>query len=203
MHDLSDTTLRVAVIGPTAIAVTAAAAGLDASLCERAAEDAGAGLALRGYTVVLVPDRGVGELAARAYRTAGGPRLLGIIPHGGTAAQNDSSHCESHRHLCHETIEDLTWTGQHERLCQLCDVLLCIGLSCGTIAEIAWTKWVGNRPVFVLRPLVSGIPPEIEAETDLRWFDDLNSAFRHLDALAAQRAGTTADLTSEALPGSR
>jgi predicted Rossmann-fold nucleotide-binding protein len=176
--------MKVGIIGPTDIDVTSSAAGLDAAVCKQTALAAGAGLAQRGDTVVLVPDRGVALLAAQAYRAAGGPHLIGIIPHGGTSAQAATTCCENHRDLCHETVEDLSWNAQHERICQLADVLVCIGMSCGTIAEIAWTKWVGNTPVIVIRPLVSGIAPEVEAETDLRWVEDLNSVYELLDALA-------------------
>jgi hypothetical protein len=83
---------------------------------------------------------------------------------------------------------DLTWTGQHERICQLSDVLLCIGLSCGTLSEIAWTKWVGNTPVVVLRSLVSGIPPEMAAETELLWVEDLEAFYRWIKRPAGIRS---------------
>nr|MBC7244042.1 hypothetical protein [Chloroflexota bacterium] len=178
--------MLVGIIGPTDIQVTSRAAGLDPSVCERVAKAAGAGLAQRGYEVVLVPDRGVALLAAQAYREAGGRRLIGIIPHGGTSAQEATACCERHRHLCHETVEDLTWTGQHECIAQLADVLVCIGLSCGTIAEIAWTKWVGQTSVVIIKPLISGIPPEVEAETNLHWVEDLDGVYQFLEKLAAQ-----------------
>jgi len=177
--------MKVGIIGPTDIDVTSGAAGLDAAVCKRTAAAVGEGLARRGYAVALVPDRGVAVLAAQAYRAAGGPRLIGIIPHGGTSAQAATTCCESHRELCHETVEDLSWTAQHERICQLADVLVCIGMSCGTIAELAWTKWVGNTPVIVIRPLVSGIPPEVQAETDVRWVEDSAGVYELLDAMAS------------------
>ncbi|HQJ51085.1 MAG TPA: hypothetical protein PKW05_04850 [Anaerolineae bacterium] len=176
--------LRVAVIGPTDIAVTSRAAGLDPDLCRQAAGLAGTELARRGCTVVLVPDRGVALVAAEAYRRAGGPHLVGIVPRGGTSTQQATSCCEEHRSLCDEVIEDLTWSEQHERICQLADVMLCIGLSCGTIAEVAWTKWTGQHPVIVVRSLVSGIPPEVLAEIDVRWVEDLDEALSEIDALA-------------------
>ena len=176
--------MKVGIIGPTDIDVTSRAAGLDPAVCKSTAMAAGEGLARRGHSVVLVPDRGVAVLAAQAYREAGGSHLIGIIPHGGTSAQAATTCCESHRNLCHETIEDLSWNAQHERICQLADVLVCVGMSCGTIAELAWTKWVGDTPVIVIRSLVSGIPPEVEAETDVRWVEDLTGVYELLDALA-------------------
>ena len=176
--------MRIGVIGPTDISKTALAAGRDPAACERAAKEAGKGLATRGYDLVVVPDRGVGLLAARAYHAAAGRRLIGIVPNGATSGQAATSRCDEHRHLCDEVVDDLDWTKQHERICQLSAVLLCIGISCGTMSEIAWTKWVGNTPVIVIRPLISGIPPEVEAETDLRHVQDVQGAFRILAEMA-------------------
>lgn len=176
--------MRVGVIGPTDIERTAMAAALDPTACERTAREAGAELARQGYDVVVVPDRGVGLLVAEAYRMACGPLLIGIVPSGGTPGQEATNRCEQHRHLCDEVVGELQWTEQHERICKLSDVLLCIGLSCGTISEIAWTKWVGDTPVIVLRSLISAIPPEVEAETDLRWADCLEGALRLLHQIS-------------------
>jgi hypothetical protein len=178
--------MRVGIIGPTDIDTTSTAAGLDPAVCKRVARQAGEGLACNGFEVVVVPDRGVGLLAAEAYRSAGGRRLVGIIPRGGTCGQQESSCCDQHRHLCHEIVENLEWTAQHERICQLSDVLLCIGLSCGTISEIAWTKWVGNTPVVIIEPLVSGIPPEIGAETNLHCVQGLDGFYEVVERLAQE-----------------
>jgi predicted Rossmann-fold nucleotide-binding protein len=175
--------MRVGIIGPTDIHKTALAAGRDPAASERAAREAGEGLATRGYDLVVVPDRGVGLLAAEAYRAAGGRRLIGIVPKGGTSGQAATCRCDEHRHLCDEVVDDLDWTEQHERICQLSAVLLCIGISCGTMSEIAWTKWVGNTPVVVIRPLISGIPPEVEAETDLRYVQDVEGVLRVLEEI--------------------
>jgi hypothetical protein len=178
--------MRIGVIGPTDIDTTSTAAGLDPAVCKRVARGAGESLARSGFEVVVVPDRGVGLLAAEAYRNAGGRRLVGIIPQGGTFGQQATCCCDQHRHLCHEIVDDLEWTAQHERICQLSDVLLCIGLSCGTISEIAWTKWVGNTPVVIIEPLVSGIPPEMVSETDLHCVESLDEFYEVVERLAQQ-----------------
>jgi len=178
--------MRIGVIGPTNIQVTSAAAGLDPDVCAGVARAAGKGLAERGYGLIVVPDRGVGLLAGQGYRAAGGPWLTGIVPHSGTSGQGAASRCRENRRLCHQVVDDLRWTEQHERICQLADALLCIGISCGTLSEIAWTKWVGATPVVVIRSLISGIPPEMEAETDLRWVDELEHVYPCLQAIAEE-----------------
>ncbi len=84
--------------------------------------------------------------------------------------------------MCDVVIDDLTWHEQFPRICQLAEIMLCIGLSCGTMGEIVWTKWVGGPPVVVIAPLISGIPPEIMAETDIRLVSDLEDFCEILDS---------------------
>jgi hypothetical protein len=78
--------------------------------------------------------------------------------------------------LCDETHTDLTWLEQHARIVELADAMICVGLSCGTICEIAWTKWMKKIPVYIIRGLSSAIPPEIAAETDLHYCDSVEEA---------------------------
>jgi hypothetical protein len=51
------------------------------------------------------------------------------------------------------------------------------------MGEIVWTKWVGGPPVVVVAPLISGIPPEIAAETDIRLVSDLEEFWGILDSV--------------------
>jgi hypothetical protein len=83
-------------------------------------------------------------------------------------------------------IDDLTWPEQFPRICQLAEIMLCIGLSCGTMGEIVWTKWVGGPPVVVIEPLISSIPPEIIAETDVRLVADLEGFWEVVDSVGFQ-----------------
>ncbi|NIO72256.1 MAG: hypothetical protein GTN71_25335 [Anaerolineae bacterium] len=178
--------MKVAIIGPTDVPKVASAAGLEAEAYQRCVTEAATELARRGHELVVVPDRGIALWAAEVYRQAGGPKVIGLIPSGGTGIQEEISECQKHRHLCDVVIEDLTWPEQFPRICQLAEIMLCIGLSCGTIGEIVWTKWVGGRPVVVIEPLISGIPPEIRAETDIRLVADLEGFWEILDSVGLQ-----------------
>jgi hypothetical protein len=42
--------------------------------------------------------------------------------------------------------------------------MVCVGLSCGTLAELAWTKWTPGPPVALVRGTMSRVPPEMLAE---------------------------------------
>ena len=45
---------------------------------------------------------------------------------------------------------------------------------------------MGKTPVIVLRSLISAVPPEVEAETDLRWEDDLEHALQLLRQISEE-----------------
>lgn len=160
--------MKIAVIGPSNIDRVAVSAGIDPARIREAAMEAGRLIAEAGHELVVVPDQGVPVIAAQAYREAGGPRINGLIPASGYSAAGSTSRVQRNSVMCDETHSDLTWLEQHSRIVELADAMICIGLSCGTICEIAWTKWTKKIPVFLVRSLVSAIPPEIAAETNLR-----------------------------------
>ncbi len=179
--------MKVAVLGPTNIAAVAASAGLNPDDYVRLAREAGAALAAAGYQLVVVPDRGVAVHAAYAYREAHGPRLIGLFPSGGNGVLDASAvELDEHRHLCDQAIDGLTWDVQHPRICALSDIMLVIGLSCGTMGELIWSKWT-RTPAVVLRPLISGIPPEVLAEAPIHLVPDLAGFFALAPALAGGR----------------
>lgn len=178
--------MRVAVIGPSDIDRVAAAAGVAAERIAVSAAEAGRLLARFGHELVVCPDRGVPVIAAEAYRAAGGRRVRGLIPASGDSAAGSLSRVQRNRALCDEVEEDLTWYEQHSRLVRIADAMICVGMSCGTVCEIAWTKWSKRIPVFVLRGLGSAVPPEVETETDVRYFDSLGEI---MDALGCYSTG--------------
>ena len=70
--------------------------------------------------------------------------------------------------------------------------MVTIGLSCGTIAELAWTKWNPSPPpVSFVAGTASGLPPEIAAELRVDVIA-LANVGDWLDASAAISVGTVA-----------
>lgn len=156
----------IGVLGPTNVDAVAAAADLPVDVYVDTARAVGRLLARRGMSIAIVPDRGVALHATEAYRAAHGPRTIGLLPHSGVCAEGAAEAVRSNAALCDEVRGDFSWFEQHHAIGELSDVLVAIGLSCGTLAEIAWTKWGGRTPVAVLEGTTSGVPPEIVAETD-------------------------------------
>lgn len=176
--------MKIGIIGPSDIDRVAGAAGIDPSDIREESAWAGSMLAEAGHEIVVVPDRGVAVIAAEAYRRAGGGRIWGFIPGSGRSAEGATGRVHRNSRLCDETFEDLTWHEQHSRFVEFSDAMICVGMSCGTICEIAWTKWSGRIPVFVVGNLSSRLPPEIEAETDVHYVADVGEAIAALKDLA-------------------
>jgi len=175
--------MKIAVIGPSDIERVAQAAGVDPTKIHAAADEAGRLLASAGHELVVCPDRGVAVVAAKAYRAAKGKGIHGLIPISGDSAQSASSRVEINSALCDMTDRALTWYEQHSRIVRVADAMICAGLSCGTICEIAWTKWTKRIPVYVVKGLISALPPEIEAETDIRYVESVEEAITALESL--------------------
>ncbi|MDX2376560.1 hypothetical protein M4I32_07080 [Microbacterium sp. LRZ72] len=155
----------VAVLGPSNIARTAGAAGIDPARLVAAAETVGAALARRGWGMIVVPDRGIAVAAMDGYLTDGGTRLIGLCPASGVCEPAATASIQAQQDRCHHLVDDLTWYEQHHRIGVLADAMVTIGLSCGTIAELAWTKWNPTAPpVAFIAGTASGLPVELAAE---------------------------------------
>ena len=187
-HRVASGARQVGVIGPTNVGRIAAASGIPVAVYEEAARAAGALLARLGVTLVIVPDRGVARWALAGYRAAHGPRVLGLAPVGGECDPEARLILHAGATECDEIVSGLTWYEQHARFCQVCDLMVGVGLSCGTLAEIAWTKWVRKPEVLVLRSTISQIPPEIMAEARVRLLDGLPELAAELTAWHRQHA---------------
>jgi hypothetical protein len=182
------THLKVGVIGPTNVAWVSHASGIHAQVYEHTAWWVGNQLARLGSALVVVPDRGVARHAMTGYRAAGGPWIIGLVPAGGECDPEARSMLHSGGTECDEIISDLTWYEQHPRFCQVSDLMICVGLSCGTLAEIAWTKWVKKPEVWVLSHTLSQVPPEIMAETPARLLPSFQALAAELTTWHARRA---------------
>lgn len=155
----------IGLIGPTNLERISAASGISLDFYRRCAVEAGRAIAESGAIVALVPDRGVAVHGLKGYRDAGGQWVIGLLPDGGPSDAEATSNCAGNAVACEEILEGFTWHHQHANLCLLCDLFVCVGMSCGTMAEIVWTKWTKQPPVLVVAGTITNIPTEILAET--------------------------------------
>ena len=178
----------VGMIGPTNITRVSEAGGIDPALYKHYANEAGRLIAKLDAIIALVPDRGVALHALQGYQAAQGSWSLALAPDGGPSEDVATSNCEQNSTACDETLGGFTWHHQHANICELSDLLVCVGLSCGTMAEIVWTKWVRKPRILAVRSTMSGIPPEIIAETEIEFVETLAELEERMhDALAGAR----------------
>jgi predicted Rossmann-fold nucleotide-binding protein len=166
----------VGLIGPTNLPRISRASGIPEAHYRDTAYGVGRVIAHSGSALVVVPDRGVALLGMQGYREAEGPWIVGLTPSGGPSESVATANCSNHASECNEIVSGFTWHHQHARICEMCNLLVCVGLSCGTLAEIAWTKWVGGPRILAMRNTLTALPKEILAETNITFvesFEDL------------------------------
>ncbi|WP_119391119.1 hypothetical protein [Taklimakanibacter lacteus] len=157
----------IGLIGPTNLLRISQASGIPESRYRETAHAAGQVVARAGASLTIVPDRGVALSGMQGYREARGSWTIGLVPAGGPSDSVATLNCLENAGGCDEVVDGFTWHHQHALMCEFSDLLICVGLSCGTMAEIAWTKWVKGPKILALRDTFSAIPMEILAETDV------------------------------------
>ena len=179
----------IGVLGPSNILRTAGAADIDPARLVSAAETVGARIAQRGWAMIVVPDRGVAVSAMDGYLAAGGTRLIGLCPASGVCEPAATESIGAQRSRCHELRDDLTWYEQHHTIGVMSDAMVTIGLSCGTVSELAWTKWnPAPPPVSLIAGTTSGLPPELAVELNVEVVE-VTDIDPWLDAALGARVG--------------
>lgn len=173
--------MKIALIGPTNIDLMSSVSGIQKDIYLNSAKILGELIAKYNHEIVLVPDRGVAVEGLKAYKNAKGHNVIAIVPNDkGTEYQQKTLKINDHLKDCHEIVSNITWCEQHSTICELSDIMVCCGISCGTISEIAWTKWVEKPITYVCRDTVTGIPPEMLAEAHVEF---ISTAYNFEDIL--------------------
>lgn len=144
--------------------------GKPESFFEERASRIGSVLAALGLELWVNSDKGMLRLVASSYRASGGKKLVVLFPAGGHPWPNE--HAEEHTEYADEVIEEPSWFETNYKVVSEPEFCVCVGLSAGTLSELAYIKWdrqfhKGNlRALYVVEELVRGkvLPPEIEVE---------------------------------------
>lgn len=162
--------LKVGIIGPTNMKKLSKLTGKSKDFLLSKAEAIGKILAAHGCEVWVNSDGGMVSGVARAYKKAGGRELVMLYPKKGEPWPN--KHAKPHIQHADKVSAQPNWFWANYQVVTAPDVCLCVGLSAGTLSELAYMKW--NRQfhrgrlqhLIVLEELVRGkkIPPEIEVE---------------------------------------
>lgn len=169
---------HVGIVGPTSVELIERQVGLSTGTLERAATEIGAFLAEQSLGMVCVPVKGVPLWALEAYKRAGGMNSFALWPSFSEQPESSKQTSRGNPELADRMRDDLTWGEEPFELAKASDCLVAIGLSCGTMIEVAVTKWIKQKPVFVVTSLITQIPAEFACELDLRYCDDIDSLKR-------------------------
>lgn len=166
---------RVGIVGPTNVPLIEEKVGLSPGTLEKVAREVGAFLADQSLGMACVPVKGVPLWALEAYKQTGGMDSMALWPRLSDQSENSTGTTRGNPGLADQMKDDLTWGDEPFQLAKSCQCLVVIGLSCGTMVEMAATKWVKETPALVVGSLVTGIPVEIGCELDIRYCDNIAS----------------------------
>ena len=140
-------------------------------------------------TINLIPDTGVPLDFSKCFRRAGG-KVVGYLPREGCSQlQENFQHCD-------EIVEfDSGWSGLNTCLSLKGDLITVLGMSPGTMVEIAYTKYhnkyLGRRiPVLIdQQSLRNNLPEEVAEELDICYFSNPSELDILLNDLGGTRNG--------------
>ncbi|MBN2566712.1 hypothetical protein JXB02_01345 [Candidatus Woesearchaeota archaeon] len=141
-------------------------------------------LAERGHELIIIPDRGVPTEVAKAYKKAGGPRLLGLVPLHDT--EYGIEHIRANLPMLDEQVEANHWYDADGEIAASGDVCVIVGMSPGIMREFCVLKYharyLGNRTkVMWFANTMSGkLPPEIGEEIPVTYVSSLKELEKHL-----------------------
>lgn len=162
--------LKVGIIGPTNMKKLSKLTGKPEDFFLKRAEAVGKTLASHGCEVWVNSDGGMVSGVAKAYKKAGGKRLVMLYPRKGEPWPN--KHAKPHTQHADKISRQPNWFWANYQVVTAPDICLCVGLSAGTLSELAYIKWNCQfnrgrlKQLVVLQDLVRDkkIPPEIEVE---------------------------------------
>lgn len=162
--------LKVGIIGPTNMKKLSLLTKKSEEFFLKRAEIVGTILASHGCELWVNSDGGMVSSVAKAYKKAGGKNLVMLYPQKGEPWPN--KHAKPYIEHADKLRRQPNWFWANYQVVSAPDVCICVGLSAGTLSELAYIKWniQFNRgklkKLIVLQELVRGrrIPPEIEVE---------------------------------------
>lgn len=162
--------LKVGIIGPTNMKKLSKLTGKSEDFFLKRAEIVGEILALHGCEVWVNSDGGMISAVAKAYKKAGGKQLVMLYPKKGEPWPN--KHAQPYIRSADKLSKQPNWFWANYQVVSIPDICICVGLSAGTLSELAYVKWniqfnKGQlKQLIVLQDLVRSkrIPPEIEVE---------------------------------------
>jgi hypothetical protein len=96
-------------------------------------------LAEAGCELWVNSDKGMLVRAADAYRAHNGKKLVVLYPEKGEPWPN--KHTVPYTKKANEVRKERNWFWSNYNVVSLVDICVCVGLSAGTLSELAYIKW--------------------------------------------------------------
>lgn len=130
--------MKVAVLGPTDLEKVTDFTSATEDVMRERCRNVGELLARKGHELVITPGAGVAELVARAYKAAGGEKVVGLVP---KPSDFPVSHLTPFLSLVDERVEPASWAELEFLITRISDAVIVVGLSSGVFLELGCIKY--------------------------------------------------------------
>lgn len=162
--------IKVGIIGPTNILKLSKLTRKPKKFLLEKAQLIGKILAETNCELWINSDKGMLVAVGRAYKKFGGKKLVVLYPDKGEPWPKE--HAKPYIKYANELRKESNWFWSNYNVVTLPDLCICVGLSAGTLSELAYIKWnyqleCGNlKKLIGIKELLRGgrLPPEIEEE---------------------------------------
>ncbi len=162
--------IKVGIIGPTNIPKLSKLMGKSQDFLLEKAQLIGKILAETNCELWINSDKGMLVAIGRAYKDFKGKKLVILYPDKGEPWPK--GHTKPYIKNADEIRKEPNWFWSNYNVTTLPDLCVCVGLSAGTLSELAYIKWnyqlkCGNlKKLIGIRELIRGgeFPPEIEED---------------------------------------
>lgn len=163
-------TLKIGLIGPTNIKKLSKLTRKPAGFFIKKAKEIGRILAGFNCEVWANGDKGIVSTVALAYKRNGGRKLTILYPHQPSPWPN--KHVRLYKNYADKLKKETNWFWANYNVVTQPDLCICVGLSSGTLSELAYIKWnyqlkCGElKRLIAIKELLRGrsLPPEIEVD---------------------------------------
>lgn len=162
--------LKVGLIGPTNIQKLSKLTRKPVGFFFQKTKEIGKILAEVGCELWINSDKGIAISVARFYKKNKGRKLVILYP--GKSEPWPTKHTEPYKKYADELRKESDWFWTNYNVTAIPDICICVGLSAGTLSELAYIKWNyqlkrGNlKKIIAIKELLreKKLPPEIEVD---------------------------------------
>lgn len=164
--------LKVGIIGPTNILKLSQLTGKSTEFLLEKAKIIGQILAEKDCELWVNSDKGMLVAIARAYKDNSGKKCVVLYPSKGEPWPKE--HTVPYIKNADELRKEPNWFWSNYNVTTMPEICICVGLSAGTLSELAYIKWnhqfkCGNlKKLIGIKELLRGgiLPPEIEVDIE-------------------------------------